>query len=177
MARVRDGNRGYVRLETLHQENLERVCERFSVTAPEGLNAAWEKLDPWSDVVDGLSQIKRQAMIAPCSNGSIAMMTRLARYGGLPWDCILGAEIAKDYKPKPQVYTASCEAIGLVPSDVTMVAAHNNDLSAARKAGLGTAFVPRRTEYGPNQTEDLEPSEDWDYVAGDFGELAKILSQ
>ena len=103
------------------------------------------------------------------------MMTHLARYAGLPWDCILGAEIARDYKPKPEVYLATCAALQLPPAEVMMVAAHNGDLYAARGAGLQTAFVTRPTEHGPTQSSDLEASEDWEIVASDFGDLARQL--
>ncbi|MGP1355147.1 haloacid dehalogenase type II [Roseicyclus sp.] len=175
MARIRDGGRGYVPLDDLHLENLHRVAAAFGVTAPDHLNAAWERLDPWPDVVPGLTALKAQRIVAPCSNGSIALMTRLARWGGLPWDCILGAEIARDYKPKPQVYLAACAALRLDPSEVMMVAAHNDDLAAARAAGLATGFVPRPTEHGPAQVTDLAPAADWDVVAGDFRDLARRL--
>jgi 2-haloacid dehalogenase len=173
MARIRNGGRGYLPLDELHLENLHRVADAFGVSAPDSLNAAWEKLDPWPDVVPGLDRLKQVHIIAPCSNGSIALMTRLAKYARLPWDCILGAEIANDYKPKPQVYLASCAALRLAPSEVMMVAAHNDDLAAARDAGLATGFVPRPAEHGPDQTTDLAPSSDWDLVAGDFGDLAR----
>jgi 2-haloacid dehalogenase len=173
MARIREGGRGYVPLDELHLENLHRVAESFGVAAPDSLNAAWEKLDPWPDVVPGLERLKKTHIIAPCSNGSIALMTRLAKYAGLPWDCILGAEIARDYKPKSQVYLASCAALRLEPREVMMVAAHNDDLAAARDAGLATGFVPRPAEHGPDQTTDLAPSSDWDLVAGDFEDLAR----
>lgn len=172
MARVRDGNRGYVGLETLHLENMHLVAARFGVDAPDSLNGAWDRLDPWPDVVPGLTALRPRGFLAPCSNGSIAMMSRIARHGGLPWDCIVGAEIAQDYKPKPQVYLASCAALRLEPAQVTMVAAHNDDLRAAQESGLKTAFVPRPTEYGPTQTKDLEPNGDWDFVATDFVDLA-----
>ncbi len=177
MERIRAGNRGYVALDDLHMENLERVAERFGVTPPDwrALNAAWEKLDPWPDVAEGLAALKRHAIIAPCSNGSIALMTRLAKYGGLPWDCILGADIARDYKPKHGVYLASAAALRLEPGQVMMVAAHNDDLHAARAAGLQTAFVPRPTEHGPGQSKDLEPDSDWDAVAPEFNALAERL--
>jgi 2-haloacid dehalogenase len=175
MARIREGGRGYVPLDDLHLENLHRVAARFGVTAPDGLNAAWERLDPWPDVVPGLTALKRRHIIAPCSNGSIALMTRLARYGGLPWDCILGAEIARDYKPKPQVYLAACAALRLAPAEVMMVAAHNDDLFAARGAGLATGFLPRPAEHGPGQTSDLGPEADWDVVATDLLDLAARL--
>lgn len=177
MERIRAGARGYVRLDTLHLENLEIVAGRFGVQADPDLNAAWEKLDPWPDVVAGLHAIRDHALIAPCSNGSIGLMARLARYGGLPWDCILGADIARDYKPKLEVYRASCAALGLSPAEVMMVAAHNDDLVAAREAGLRTGFVPRPIEYGPGQQTDLSATADWDVVAPDFGVLAQHIAE
>ncbi|WP_284263697.1 haloacid dehalogenase type II [Roseicyclus amphidinii] len=176
MARIRQGGRGYVPLDDLHLENLHRVAADLGVTAPDSLNAAWERLDPWPDVVAGLTALKRHHIIAPCSNGSIALMTRLARYAALPWDCILGAEIARDYKPKPAVYLAACATLRLAPAEVMMVAAHNDDLHAARACGLATAFVPRPTEHGPGQTRDLAPEAAWDITADDFHDLARQLA-
>ncbi|PWK62828.1 haloacid dehalogenase type II [Roseicyclus mahoneyensis] len=176
MARIRGGERGYVALDDLHRENLQRVAAEFSVSAPERLAHAWERLDPWPDVVAGLTALKARHVIAPCSNGSIALMTRLAKHAALPWDCILGAEIAQDYKPKPQVYLASCAALRLATDQVMMVAAHNDDLFAARYAGLKTAFVARPTEHGPHQTTDLGPESDWDVIASDFHDLATQLT-
>ncbi len=176
MARIRDGGRGYVPLDDLHLENLHTTAHAFGVVAPDSLNTAWERLDPWPDVVPGLTAMRETRIIAPCSNGSIALMTRLARYARLPWDCILGAEIARDYKPKPAVYLASCAALRLPPEAMMMVAAHNGDLHAARAAGLRTAFVPRPTEHGPDQSIDLAPDADWDIVAKDFTDLAARLA-
>lgn len=176
MERIRAGGRGYVALDQLHLENLRIVRARFAASLPDDLNAAWERLDPWPDVVPGLTKLRAHGLVAPCSNGSIALMTRLARYAGFPWDAIVGAEIARDYKPKPEVYLASCRALGLEPADVTMVAAHNDDLEAARACGLRTAFVPRPTEYGPEQTSDLSASSDWDYIAEDFEDLARQVA-
>ena len=120
--------------------------------------------------------LKKQTIIAPCSNGSIALMTRLERYGGLPWDCILGADIARDYKPKPEVYLASCAALRLDPAEVMMVAAHNDDLAAARACGLQTAFVLRPTEHGSGQETDLRATADWEVIASDFKELEISIS-
>lgn len=178
MARIREGGRGYVPLDDLHRENLDRVSARFGVTAPDPdeLNRSWERLDPWPDVVAGLQALKAVRIIAPCSNGSIALMTRLAKWGGLPWDCILGAELAQDYKPKPEVYLACCTALRLPPERVMMVAAHNGDLHAAQATGLRTAFIPRPTEQGPGQTIDLAPEADWDVVAADFRDLARKVA-
>lgn len=174
MERIRSGGRGYVPLDILHLENLDRVLSRFGVTCddPAALNKAWERLDPWADVVPGLTALREKGLIASCSNGSIGLMSRLARWGNLPWDAILGADIGQGYKPQAKVYLRSVAVLGLEPEQVTMVAAHNSDLAAARTLGLKTAFVLRPTEHGPNQTEDLEPTGDWDFIAKDFVDLA-----
>ncbi|MEM1382858.1 MAG: haloacid dehalogenase type II [Pseudomonadota bacterium] len=178
MEQVRSGNRGYVALDRLHRENLDRalaacnLCDAFDSTERDALNQAWGRLPAWQDSVPGISAIARYCPVAPCSNGSIALMTRLARFAGLPWDCILGADIAEAYKPQPEVYRASTAALGLMPNQVLMVAAHNADLAAARAVGLRTAFVPRRREHGSGQSTDLDPTEDWDLVAADITDLA-----
>jgi 2-haloacid dehalogenase len=181
MESIRSGGRPYTDLDILHRENLDAtlaefsLADRFSETDRAALNRAWEKLPAWPDVAPGLQRIKAKLIIAPCSNGSIALMTRLSRYAGLPWDCILGAGIARAYKPDARVYLASCEALRLQPDHVMMVAAHNDDLAAARAAGLKTAFVPRPKEHGDRQTANLAHSSDWDVTAGEFPTLAKAL--
>ncbi|MEO0428330.1 MAG: haloacid dehalogenase type II [Pseudomonadota bacterium] len=181
MEAVRSQGRPYTALDILHRENLDRALTAtgleatFSEAEKDALNRAWEKLPAWPDVPAGLTAIRARVLVAPCSNGSIALMSRLARFAGLEWDAILGAEIARDYKPKPVVYTASAAAFGLAPEELVMVAAHNDDLVAARAQGLRTAFVPRPAEHGPGQTKDLAPSEDWDIVAEDFHAAAAAL--
>ena len=181
MARVRSVDRGYVPLDILHKENLEETLEYFGLIGflsdeeKSELNSAWEKLPSWSDVPSGLRKMRESHLVGPCSNGSIALMSRLARFANLNWDAILGAEIAQDYKPKREVYLASCAAFNLDPAEVMMVAAHNSDLFAARTAGLKTAFVPRETEHGEGQRKDLTPESDWDIVAKDFLDLAEKL--
>ena len=179
MQRIRGGERGYVSLDDIHSENLSIVMNAFDVASlsqaeHQSLSRAWERLDTWPDVVPGLRALKEQAIVAPCSNGSIALMTHLAKHAGLPWDCILGADIAKDYKPKPEVYLASCHALRLDPAEVMMVAAHNDDLVAATEVGLQTCFIPRPTEHGPDQTTDLVPSGKWSAVVSDLSELASL---
>ncbi|MEM7524843.1 MAG: haloacid dehalogenase type II [Pseudomonadota bacterium] len=181
MERIRSGGRGYVPLDDLHRENLDRALaargldDLFDDAERARLSRAWEALPPWPDSVAGLTAIKALMPIATCSNGSIALMTALARFGRLPWDCILGAEIAKSYKPKPVVYHASCEALRLRRDEVLMVAAHNDDLHAARKAGLRTAFIARPNEKGPGRGETA-PASDWDYVAADLRDLSNRLA-
>lgn len=179
MARVRDGARGYVPLEVLHLENLRRVVADAGIdlsdAEAEALNDGWSRLPAWPDTRAALAAIRVKMPVAPCSNGSIAMMTGIARHNGMVWDAILGAEIARNYKPQAEVYVASARALGLEPRQVMMVAAHNDDLAAARTAGLATGFFPRATEHGTDQRTDLEATGDWDIVVPDIATLAARL--
>lgn len=181
MEAVRSGRRGWVVLDQLHRENLLILLERYGIKGLaaadiDHMNRAWHRLDPWPDVVEGLTRLKRKLIIAPCSNGNIALLVHMARRASLPWDCILGAETARAYKPQPEAYLAACRHLDLQPAEVMMVAAHNADLQAAKALDLMTAFVPRATEYGPEQTTDLTADPACvDRVATDFIDLAVQL--
>ncbi len=176
---VRSGERAWVVLDVLHREALDDVLDELGLELAERerdeLTLAWHRLDPWPDTVAGLTRLKERFILAPCSNGHIAQSVNLARHAGLPWDAILGAEIARAYKPDPRVYEASVAALGLEPAEVMMVAAHNSDLHAAAACGLRTAFVARPTEHGPGQETDLHAAGGVDAEAGDFLELADAL--
>jgi 2-haloacid dehalogenase len=182
MEAVRSGGRPFVRLDVLHWENLVAILPTFGIDPAkvpaaelDELNLAWHRLDPWPDVVAGLARLKSRYIIAPLSNGNVVLMLDMAKRAGLPWDAILGAELAQAYKPDPEAYLRTVDILAMRPDEVCMVAAHNGDLAAARACGLATAFVPRPTEHGPGQTRDLRPEQDWDVVAPDFGELAHRL--
>ena len=182
MQRIRSGERAWVRLDVLNRENLETVLGRHGADVgaiPDDdlarLNTAWEQLDPWPDSVEGLTLLRTRFAIGALSNGHLAGMMKLARFGNLPWDVIVGAEIAQSYKPTPQTYLKSVEAAGFRPDQAAMVAAHNSDLKAARALGLRTVFVRRPNEHGPAQTSDLEPEADWDVVADDLIDAARKL--
>jgi 2-haloacid dehalogenase len=182
MEEVRSGRRPFTRLDVLHRENLELVLRDHGIApnaVPEAeldeLNRAWHRLDPWPDSVAGLTRLRTRFVIAPLSNGNIALLTNMAKRAGLPWDAILGAEVARAYKPMPEAYLRTADILGLRPDEVALVAAHNDDLAAARRAGLRTGFVPRPTEHGPGQTTDLRAKEQWDVVAADFLDLAARL--
>jgi 2-haloacid dehalogenase len=167
---VRSGRRPWVNLDVLHRIGLDRVLKDMELTLPEveraELTTAWHRLDPWPDVVEGLTKLKATYIIAPCSNGHIAQSVNLARYAKLPWDAILGAEIARAYKPDPSVYAKSVDALGLEPHEVCMVAAHRDDLIAAHAVGLRTAFVPRTGEpEGPPFEADHQA---WDFLELDL---------
>lgn len=182
MQAVRSGARPFTRLDVLHRENLEGVLRdagaepaRIPPEELDALNLAWHRLDPWPDAVAGLARLKRRFVIAPLSNGNVALLLNMARRAGLPWDAILGAEVAQAYKPRPEAYLRTAEILGLPPAACMLVAAHNDDLAAARACGFATGFVARPGEYGPGQLRDLAPEQDWDVVAADFGDLADRL--
>ena len=176
----RHPERGYVMLDVLHRRTLEQLAPQFGVTGASEqdlhyLTTGWHRLHPWPDSVSGLTRLKSNYIIAPLSNGNVALLTNMAKATGLPWDLILSAEIFAHYKPDPEVYLGAARLLGLDPAHVMMVAAHNGDLAAAQALGLKTAFVPRITEYGPLQDRDFGPEGDWDVVADDFNDLAKRM--
>ena len=182
MEECRSGRRPFTRLDVLHRENLDAVLADHGVDLQavdaaelDDLNRAWHRLDPWPDSLPGLLRLKARYIIAPLSNGNVALLLNMAKRAGLPWDAILGAEVAGAYKPQPEAYRRTADILGLRPAEVCLVAAHNGDLQAARACGLGTAFVLRATEHGPGQTTDLAPSAAWDVIAADFLDLAERL--
>lgn len=180
MDSVNRGEWPWTTIDEIYRRGLDQVLTAHRVTGLPGeaidhLSRVWWRLRPWPDSVSGLTRLKRRYVISPLSNASFAGMVHLARSAGLPWDCVITAENARCYKPRPEVYRTAIELLGLRPAEVMMVAAHNYDLAAARAAGMRTAFVPRPTEYGPGQTTDLRAESDWDVVAKDVEDLARIL--
>jgi 2-haloacid dehalogenase len=182
MEECRAGRRPFTRLDVLHRENLDGVLgecglDPAAIDAAEldELNLAWHRLDPWPDAVPGLARLKTRYVIAPLSNGNVSLLLAMAKRAGLPWDAILGAEVARAYKPRPEAYLRTADILGLAPAEVCLAAAHNSDLAAARACGLRTAFVLRPREHGPDQATDLAPSAAWDIVAADFLDLARQL--
>jgi 2-haloacid dehalogenase len=179
MDQVRDGHIPFCKLDLLHRRNLDLIMPRFNISgiaenALQYLNLAWHRLDAWPDVPPGLTRLKRGRMIAPVSNGNISLMVDLARRNSFPWDAILGAEIAGDYKPKPRVYLAAAEALDLKPQACMMVASHSSDLGAAAALGLRTAHVARPNERGPGRGE-AAPTSPVDFAVKSVEELAAKL--
>jgi 2-haloacid dehalogenase len=159
---------------------LDDLFERFGIVGldnaeKEHLNRVWHRLRPWPDSVSGLQRLRTRFIVATLSNGNMALLVNMAKHAGLPWDCILSAELARHYKPDPEVYLTAAELLGLRPHEVMMVAAHNGDLKAAQAVGFRTAFTPRPLEYGPRQAADLSPDPSVNLVAADFNDLAAQL--
>jgi 2-haloacid dehalogenase len=181
MDQVRTGKLPWTKLDRLHRMILDRIVGDFGLSGlsesdRRTLNRAWHRLQPWPDSVPGLTRLKKKFILAPLSNGNIALMTDLAKHSGLPWDCILGAELVRHYKPDPEVYQSTFELLDLERGEVMMVAAHLNDLKAAKAQGLRTAFVARPQEHGPKGKPDLTaPEGAVDLSAKDFVQLAGAL--
>jgi 2-haloacid dehalogenase len=180
MEEVRSGRRAWTVLDVLHRESLDTLLGKYAIDGlgdadRDHINKVWHRLQPWPDAVEGLERLKKRYIIGTLSNGNVGLLTRMAKYAGLPWDVVLGAETAHAYKPLPRAYLANAELINLKPGQVMLVAAHNGDLAAAAKAGLRTAFVTRPREYGPHQQLDLKADGDWDVVADSFVGLAKAM--
>ena len=180
MNKVRTGELPWTKLDVLHRMGLVELLGEFGINdvgerSIDELSMAWHYLDPWPDSPSGLSRLKAKYIIGTMSNGNVALMTNMAKYAGLPWDVILGAELAQAYKPDPKTYLTGVELLGLRREQVMMVAAHQNDLLAAGAQGLKTAFVPRPMEFGPDRKPDPTPDPSFDIVATDFRDLASQL--
>lgn len=185
----------FIPLREINRKNLEGLLTRhfaapFSESEKDALNSVWERLDPWPDTVEGLRRIREFAVIAPLSNGNFPDLVRLSRHAGLQWDIILGSSISRLYKPHPETYLKSVEALGLTPRQVCMVAAHQQDLAYAAGHGMQTAFVRRPDEFGgrikPQNPEpgtsyidaaEIYPEADWTYIADNFIDLADQLNE
>ena len=180
MDRVRKGELPWTKLDGLHRMILDKLLIEFNITGltdadKDQLNRVWHRLKPWPDAVSGLTRLKKRFIIAPMSNGNVALLTNMAKNAGLPWDCILGAELARHYKPDRETYLTATEFLDLQPREVMMVAAHQGDLRAAQAIGFRAAFVPRPLEFGPGRKPDPTPDPSFDVVAKDFNDLADKL--
>jgi 2-haloacid dehalogenase len=180
MNRVRTGELPWTRLDSLHRMTLDSLLGRFKIdgwTEAEkaDFNRVWHRLRPWPDSVDGLRRLRRRFVIAPLSNGNLALLTNMAKHADLPWDCILSTELVKHYKPDPETYLMVPQFFDLQPGDVMMVAAHETDLAAAGKLGLRTAYVHRPLEYGPDRATTPPAAGRFDVMAKDFRDLATQL--
>jgi len=181
MEEVRAGRIPFCKLDVLHRRNLERFIPRFGVRdLPDHvlreLTLAWHRLDAWPEAPAALKRLKKNHLLAPVSNGNISLMVDLARRNDFAWDAILGAEVAGDYKPKPRVYLAACEAFDLKPEQCMMIAAHSSDLAAAAACGLRTGHIARPDEHGPG-TGESAPTVPVDVAGADLGDLARKLGE
>ena len=180
MARVMSGELGWTRIDELHRMVLDSILPQFGMhdldeAARQALNRAWHRLDPWPDVVAGLTRLKSRFTICTLSNGNIGLLTNMAKRAGLPWDCVLSAEVFRAYKPDRAAYLGVAQVFDLTPGEVMLVAAHQDDLAAARACGLQTAYIERPAEFGASQPKDVSPDPANTWHAKDFLALADQL--
>ena len=180
MQRARTGEIAWTNIDGLHRVILDGLLARFGLGGLsqgeiEHLNRVWHRLDPWPDAVPGLQRLKARFVIATLSNGNVSLLVDMAKRAGLPWDCVLSAEIFRKYKPDLEVYRSAAQLLGFEPAEVLMVAAHPRDLEAAQRAGLRAAYVPRPLEYGPHGHGESVGGRRFDLVATDFSDLATQL--
>ncbi|MXX40793.1 MAG: haloacid dehalogenase type II [Gemmatimonadetes bacterium] len=180
MGRVRRGELPWTKIDALHRMILDDILQDFSI--PElsedersHFNRVWHRLDPWPDVVGGMLRLKSKYIVAALSNGNMSLLTNMAKHAGIPWDCILSAELARHYKPDREVYETAAQLLDLEPPSILMVAAHRHDLAGARAVGFRTAFIPRPLEWGPDGQADTGQDGDFDIIAQDFHDLATQL--
>ncbi len=181
MARVRSGELGWTRIDELHRMILDEILPRFGLghlaeDERAHLNRVWHRLDPWPDAVAGLTRLKARYTIAPLSNGNIGLLTHMAKRAGLPWDCILSAEVFRAYKPDPATYLGVARVFDLAPEQVMLCAAHHDDLAAARACGLRTAYIERPLEFGAAHIKDVSAQAGNELHARDIAHLADLLS-
>lgn len=180
MEAVRSGERGWVRLDTLHREILDGILPRYGMDQLDDaqrheLTLVWHRLTPWPDSVRGLTRLKSRFTICSLSNGNLGLLTDMAKRAGLPWDCVLGAEVFRAYKPDPRVYLGAASVFDVEPGQVMMVAAHQDDLAAARACGLQTAYIERPMELGAAHPKDVSPDPANTLHARDLMHLADLL--
>jgi len=180
MDAVRAGKLPWTNVDSLYRKKLEALLDEYGIQGLSekekiSMNRSWHRSNPWPDSGAGLNRLKEKYILSTLSNGDIACLVNMAKHGGLPWDCVLCAEVFRHYKPDPEIYLGAIELLGWEPGEVMMVAAHNYDLKVARSLGMRTGFVLRPSEYGPGQTSDLKPEDDWDVVVGNLEELASTM--
>ena len=180
MDRVRKGELPWTKLDALHRGSLDTLVADFGIKGLTEadlvhINLGWHRLNPWPDSVPGLTRLKTKFVIGPLSNGNVSLLTYMAKHAKLPWDMVFGSDLFGHFKPDPETYLGVARLTDLEPGQVMLAAAHNNDLAAARRTGLMTAFWPRPTEYGPHQKRDYAADQDWDVVATDIEDLARQL--
>ena len=178
MDRVRRGAQPWTLLDDLHRQSLQTLLPGFGVTGLDDaqilhLSHVWRRLHPWPDSVAGLTTLKQRFTVCALSNGNVALLIAMAKFGGLPWDFVFGSDLTRHFKPDPETYLGACGFLGLEPAQVLMAAAHPSDLAAAQRLGLRTAFIARPDEYGPGGTAD--PAGAWDYAVNGIDALAAAL--
>ncbi|MXP23757.1 haloacid dehalogenase type II [Gordonia sp. HNM0687] len=178
LARVESGELPWRRLDDLQTETLHDVASHFGVRLDDSSSAtlvhAWRTIPGWPDAAPGIRRLKKRFIVCALSNGTVALLTEMAKRNGFAWDFVGGSDLWGHYKPARETYCGLAALFEADPGEVMMVAAHQADLDAARSFGLRTAFVDRPLEWGGAPHDDFG-SADNDLHATDLDDLAYRL--
>ncbi|MDL9937556.1 haloacid dehalogenase type II [Gordonia sp. ABSL1-1] len=178
MGRVEAGALPWRGLDDLQTETLHDVATEFGIVIDDAtatrLVRAWRTIPGWPDAVPGLARLRERYTICALSNGSVALLTEMARHNHFGWDFIGGSDLWHHYKPARETYCGLATLMECEPSEVMMVATHQSDLDAARGFGLRTAFIERPDEWGGAPKDDSGSPHN-DVHARDLIDLAERL--
>lgn len=180
MQRVRAGDLSWTKIDPLHRMILDELLVDYEIEGlteeeKDNFNRTWHRLQTWPDVIEGMNRIRGRYLVVALSNGNVSLLMHMARHAGIPWDCILSAEMSRHYKPDPEVYLTAASYLDLEPGEILMTAAHLHDLEGAKAVGMKTAFIPRPLEWGPGGSAESPEPDQFDIVASDFHDLADQL--
>ncbi len=168
----------YADFTTLARAALYAVADTVEQQLPDSawdqLAAAFGTLDPYPDVQPGLSALRSAGwtVVALTNSASVSVEAQLARADlTRQFDLILSVDAVRSFKPAAAPYLYTAEQIGMMPSELWMVACHDWDLAGARAVGMSTAFVARPgMSYAANHPDP-------ELSAVDFIDLANQLIQ
>jgi 2-haloacid dehalogenase len=181
LAKVRTGQREWANYDELQSETLRELAPQFGLPAlsDDTLNhlaRMWHELPGWPDTAAGMARLRTKYLVAPLSNGHVALLMSLARTAGITFDAVFGADVFRQYKPDPKTYLGAVALLGLGAGEVLFVASHPSDLEAAAGCGLRTCYVSRPLEYGAGIVVEQSPAEgEFDLMVGDLLELATVM--
>jgi 2-haloalkanoic acid dehalogenase type II len=141
------------------------------------LEASWDELQPWDDAPALLRDLAPAYRLGVVTNCSERLGQRAAARLQAPFECIVTAERAGNYKPDPAPYRLALRELGLPAERVLFVAGSGFDLFGTARVGLATLWHNRVGLAAPDgapapiaQARTLRPMVD------DFLALQRILS-
>ena len=119
---------------------------RLPADSPDRLFAEWESMEPWPDAGTLADVGVPYAFLTNCST---RLAEAAARRSGLGPQFVLSAERSGWFKPAPDAYLEGCRLLGTAADRTLFVAGSPYDAEGARRAGLDTILVRRRSDHRP----------------------------
>jgi len=146
-------------IELLKNWELEGLYNKDEV---KDLSLVWHYLDPWVDSSAGVQKLGTKFITSTLSNGNQSLLKDLNEHGKLGFQRLQSSEDFRAYKKHPSVYLGAAKALGLQPGEVAMVAAHLNDLQAAKDCGFRTIYVERSQEEAwSTDQQEYKDAKNW----------------